>query len=244
LLHKLETLPAIALGASCFFVAGWSGLVVGFLWSTILLYHATFSINSLAHVCGSARYVTGDDSRNNWLLALVTMGEGWHNNHHAYQSSARQGFRWWEVDMTYYVLVILSWFGIVRDLKAPSEHILRNEQRLGSRVVRRTAEQLAARFNPEHIALAIKSSVRECELSSIREALFLLRHRADLLWHWNLPNMPTREALLAEAMTIFPKTISLDDIVDGAYQLLGEAVGSLLIVPPQWALEPRSLSRT
>jgi stearoyl-CoA desaturase (delta-9 desaturase) len=163
------------------------------------------------------------------------MGEGWHNNHHAYQSSARQGFRWWEMDATYYVLVFLSWLGIVWDLKAPSEQVLRNEQRLGSRVVRRTAEQLAGRFNPEHIALAIKSSVHESELSSVRDTLLLLRHRADLLWNRRLPNMPTRELLLAEARNMFPKTISLDDIVDGAYQLLVEAVGALLIVPPLWA---------
>jgi stearoyl-CoA desaturase (delta-9 desaturase) len=108
--------------------------------------------------------VTGDDSRNNWLLALFTMGEGWHNNHHAYQSSARQGFRWWEIDVTYYVLVALSWLGIVWDLKIPPKLVLRNEQRLGSRVVRRTAEQLAGRFNPEYIALAIKSSVHEAGL--------------------------------------------------------------------------------
>lgn len=179
--------------------------------------------------------MSGDDSRNNWLLALFTMGEGWHNNHHAYQSSARQGFRWWEMDVTYYVLVVLSWLGIVWDLKAPSEQVLRNEQRLGSRVVRRTAEQLAGRFNPEHIALAIKSSVHESELSSVRDTLLLLQHRADLLWNRRLPNMPTRELLLAEARNMFPKTISLDDIVDGAYQLLVEAVGALLIVPPLWA---------
>jgi stearoyl-CoA desaturase (delta-9 desaturase) len=101
--------------------------------------------------------------------------------------------------------------------------------------VRRTAEQLAQRYNPEHIALAIKSSVHESELPSIRETLLLLRHRADLLWNWHLPNMPTREVLLAEALNMFPKTISLDEIVDGAYQLLGEAVGALLIVPPLWA---------
>ena len=113
---------------------------------------------------GRKRYVTGDDSRNNWLLALFTMGEGWHNNHHAYQSSARQGFRWWEIDVTYYVLVALSWLGIVWDLKIPPKLVLRNEQRLGSRVVRRTAEQLAGRFNPEYIALAIKSSVHEAGL--------------------------------------------------------------------------------
>jgi stearoyl-CoA desaturase (delta-9 desaturase) len=208
--------------------------VVGFLWSTVLLYHATFCINSLAHVRGRKRYVTGDNSRNNWLLALFTMGEGWHNNHHAYQSSARQGFRWWEMDMTYYILIVLSWLGIVWDLKAPSEQILRNEQRLGSRVVRRTAEQLAGRFNPEHIALAIKSSLYETVLSSVRDTLLLLRHRADLLWNRRLPNMPTRELLLAEARNMFPKTISLDDIVDSAYRLLVEAVDALLLVPPAW----------
>ena len=85
-------------------IAGWPGLVVGFFWSTVAVYHATFCINSLAHVLGRQRYVTGDDSRNNWLLAILTMGEGWHNNHHAYQSSVRQGFRWWEYDPTFYLL--------------------------------------------------------------------------------------------------------------------------------------------
>jgi stearoyl-CoA desaturase (delta-9 desaturase) len=234
-LHKLELLPAIMLGTLCFLIAGWSGLVVGFFWSTVLLYHATFCINSLAHVRGSKRYVTGDDSRNNWLLALFTMGEGWHNNHHACQSSARQGFRWWEIDATYYVLVVLSWLGIVWDLKAPPEQVLRNEHRLGSRALRRTAEQLAGRFNPEHIAHAIRSSVHESELPSVRDMLLTLRHQADLLLHRHLPNMPTREHLLTEARAMFPKTPSLDDIVDGAHQLLVEAVGALLVAPPQWA---------
>src|SRR6267378_4117319 len=191
-LHRYELAPAVVLAVLCFLVGGWPGLIVGFFWSTVVLYHATFCINSLAHVWGKKRYVTGDDSRNNWLLATFTMGEGWHNNHHAYQSSARQGFRWWEMDVTYYVLVVLSWLGIVWDLKAPSEQVLRNEQRLGSRVVRRTAEQLAGRFNPEHIALAIKSSVHESELSSVRDTLLLLRHRADLLWK---PMRRTRSSL-------------------------------------------------
>ena len=103
LLHKYELVPPVALGGLCLLLGGWSGLVVGFVWSTLLLYHATFCINSLAHVRGSRRYLTGDDSRNNWLLALLTWGEGWHNNHHAYQSSARQGFRWWEIDPTFYI---------------------------------------------------------------------------------------------------------------------------------------------
>ena len=89
-LHKYELAPAMALALLCFILAGWAGLVVGFFWSTVLVYHATFCINSLAHVHGTKRYVTGDDSRNSWLLAFITMGEGWHNNHHAYPSSVRR----------------------------------------------------------------------------------------------------------------------------------------------------------
>src|SRR3984893_7802028 len=158
-LNRFELVPAVALAVICYLVAGWSGLVVGFFWSTVLVFHGTFCINSLAHVHGRKRYVTGDDSRNNWLLALFTMGEGWHNNHHACQSSVRQGFKWWEVHLTYYVLKLLSFIGVVWDLKSPPRAVMRNEHGLGSRALRRTAEQLAGRFNPEHIALAIKSSV-------------------------------------------------------------------------------------
>lgn len=225
-LHKLELLPAVVTAGLCFLIAGWSGLVVGFLWSTVVLYHATFCINSLAHVHGRKRYVTGDDSRNNWLLALVTMGEGWHNNHHAYQSSVRQGFYWWEIDMTYGVLLVLSRLGIVWDLKMPPEQVLRNEHRLGARVLKRTAEQLAGRFNPESIALAIRSSVHDTGLS-VREAIHLLQQRADLHLH----SMPTRDQLLAEAQRMFAKTMSLDEIVDRAHELLVESVSVLLAVP-------------
>jgi stearoyl-CoA desaturase (delta-9 desaturase) len=95
----------------------------GFL-STVLLWHGTFTINSLAHVWGSRRYKTSDDSRNNFFLALITMGEGWHNNHHHYQSTANQGFFWWEVDFSYYILKSLSWFGVVWDLRKPPAHII------------------------------------------------------------------------------------------------------------------------
>jgi stearoyl-CoA desaturase (delta-9 desaturase) len=232
-LHKVEVLPAITTAALCVLVAGWSGLVVGFLWSTVLLYHATFCINSLAHVHGRKQYVTGDVSRNNWLLALFTMGEGWHNNHHAYQSSARQGFRWWQLDMTYYILRVLSWLGIVWDLKAPPEQVLRNKRRLGSGVIRRAAEQLAGRFDPEQIALAVQSSVQASELSALRDALCRLQHRADVLRNLRLPKMPTRDEFLTEAREMFARTISLDDIVDRAYELLLESVGSLLVVQAQ-----------
>ena len=92
-------------------------LVWGFFISTIVLFHATVTINSLAHVFGSRRFDTRDDSRNNWLLALITFGEGWHNNHHHFPGSARQGFRWWEYDMTWYGLKMMSWLGLVHDLK-------------------------------------------------------------------------------------------------------------------------------
>lgn len=98
-------------------VGGWAGLVWVFVVPTVALYHGTFTINSLAHVWGSRRFDTPDQSRNNWFLALLTLGEGWHNNHHAYQSSCRQGLRWWEVDLTYYGLKALSWVRMVRDIR-------------------------------------------------------------------------------------------------------------------------------
>ncbi|MEZ6138478.1 MAG: acyl-CoA desaturase [Pirellulaceae bacterium] len=95
----------------------WQMLVWGFVVSTLALYHVTFGINSLAHKYGTRRYNTDDDSRNNWWLALATFGEGWHNNHHHFPSSARQGFMWWEIDVSYYLLVIMSWLGLVWDLR-------------------------------------------------------------------------------------------------------------------------------
>jgi stearoyl-CoA desaturase (delta-9 desaturase) len=96
-------------------------LVWGFFISTIALFHGTATINSLDHIWGRRRYATPDTSRNNALLALVTLGEGWHNNHHHYAVAARQGFFWWELDVTYYVLVLLSWLRIVRDLSPVPE---------------------------------------------------------------------------------------------------------------------------
>lgn len=89
----------------------------GFFVSTVVLFHATFTINSFAHRFGTRRYATDDHSRNNWLLAIITLGEGWHNNHHHFPASARQGFFWWEYDLTFYGLKIMSWFGLVRELK-------------------------------------------------------------------------------------------------------------------------------
>jgi stearoyl-CoA desaturase (delta-9 desaturase) len=92
-------------------------LVWVFFISTVALYHATYSVNSLAHLAGSRRYETRDQSRNNLLVALITLGEGWHNNHHFYPSSARQGFFWWEIDPTFYLLLALARLGLVWDLR-------------------------------------------------------------------------------------------------------------------------------
>ncbi len=110
-------------GSSQFATAGLSTLVVGFFTSTVFLFHGTFSINSLMHMIGKKRYECHDESKNSLVLALITLGEGWHNNHHYYQSSVRQGFFWWEVDITFYILKIMSLLGIIWDLRPVPLHI-------------------------------------------------------------------------------------------------------------------------
>jgi len=122
-LDKHDMLPTIVLAVIIFLIAGWSGLAIGFCLSRVLVWHTTYTINSLSHKYGKQRYNTGDDSRNNFWLALITFGEGWHNNHHHYASSARQGFFWWEIDLTYYSLKFLSLFGVVWDIKVPPKEV-------------------------------------------------------------------------------------------------------------------------
>ncbi len=129
-LNRFDLLVPALLGAGLFGIgawlnamwpalgtSGWQMVVWGFFISTTVLLHATLFINSLAHVWGRQRFKTGDDSRNNFMLAALTLGEGWHNNHHRYMGSARQGFYWWEIDPTYWGLKVLSWLRIIRDLK-------------------------------------------------------------------------------------------------------------------------------
>src|SRR5437763_2620541 len=121
LVDRFNVVGPWALAIGCYLWGGWSALVVGFFWSTVLLWHGTFTVNALAHVLGRRRYAAADTSRNSLLIALYTGGEGWHNNHHYRPSSARQGFYWWELDTTYYVLRTLSLVGLVRDLHRPSD---------------------------------------------------------------------------------------------------------------------------
>ncbi len=120
-----DWLPLTAYAVACFALGGGPGLVWGFVVSTLAVFHATMLINSLAHVCGSRRYATADRSRNNALLAVVTLGEGWHNNHHHFMSSARQGFFWWELDITYYVLRWLARIGMIWAVREPPATVIR-----------------------------------------------------------------------------------------------------------------------
>ncbi|HTA88722.1 MAG TPA: acyl-CoA desaturase [Polyangiaceae bacterium] len=130
-LDRYHVLVPIAYATALWLAGGTWAIFWGFFVSTTLLWHGTFTINSLTHVFGTQRYITTDNSRNHWLLALITMGEGWHNNHHYYQRATNQGFFWWEIDPTYYVLRVLSWFGLVWDLHVPPPHVL-NSNRIGS----------------------------------------------------------------------------------------------------------------
>jgi len=190
--HKYELLPAVALGVVCFLIAGWPDWWSDFFWSTVLLYHATFCINSLAHVRGRKRYVTGDDSRNNWLLALFTMGEGWHNNHHAYQAARDRVLGGGRSMRPSTSLKVLSWTQIVWDLRTPPKAVRQNEQRLGSRVVERAAAQLAAHFNSESIAAAIASALHGPQLSTLQDALVRAGHRtSEVLTQLHLPHIPS-----------------------------------------------------
>jgi stearoyl-CoA desaturase (delta-9 desaturase) len=118
-LDRYHLVPVVAYATLFFLVAGWPGLLWGFFVSTVFTWHGTFLVNSLAHVMGRRRYATADDSRNSLLIAILTLGEGWHNNHHHHPGTTNQGWFWWEVDVTYYVLRGLAAVGVVRDLRLP-----------------------------------------------------------------------------------------------------------------------------
>ncbi len=212
-------------------IAGLSGLVVGFCWSTVAVWHATFSINSLGHLVGRRRYVTGDHSRNNWLLALITMGEGWHNNHHAYQASVRQGFRWWEYDVTYYLLRLLSWCGLVWDLHAPPKAVVNREQRLGRIVIDRAARQLALSFPINAIAAqALDALSRAPGWAEIKSSWLSARQQAGTFWNeFDLPQVPSLEEVRAYARARLAQTPSLDEIAVRTRERLLELIYSRLI---------------
>jgi stearoyl-CoA desaturase (delta-9 desaturase) len=132
-----------------FTTAGFSTLFVGFFLSTVILYHGTFSINSIMHKFGKPRYETGEESKNNLVLALVTLGEGWHNNHHYYETAARQGFFWWEIDITYYGLKFLQSIGLIWDLKGVPDHIKYSKNKKHAQELRKEMEANKKVASPE-----------------------------------------------------------------------------------------------
>ncbi len=236
-LLRFEQLPTVLLAVACWAAFGWEGLVVGFFWSTVLLYHGTFFINSLAHVHGNQRYATGDDSRNNWWLAVITLGEGWHNNHHAYQRSARQGFRWWEIDITYYILRGLEAIGVVYDMGKPPADVVANTRALGRATIERIARQLAARVDREAIEAYFHNLPHLPHLPSRAELQARLPHMPSMAeLQARLPHVPTRaefEARLAQlpsmdelraaARSMIPDTPSMDEICERAREMIAEA---------------------
>jgi stearoyl-CoA desaturase (Delta-9 desaturase) len=246
-LQRFEQLPSAVALLICYLIGDWPGVVVGFFWSTVAVYHGTFCINSLAHVHGSKRYVTGDESRNNPWLAFFTMGEGWHNNHHAYQYCVRQGFKWWEWDPTYYLLKGLEKLGVVWDLKAPPASILANEQMLPPRVIERSAERLVASFSVEAIARSVqeayqaspsmgdlKAAVAEAQHVFMAQAAERMAnvHMPSIQWP-QLPVVPSLEEVREKARAVFVATPSIDQIAQRAHQMLIEAVWGYLGVSKQ-----------
>jgi stearoyl-CoA desaturase (Delta-9 desaturase) len=250
-LHRFEQTPSLIAIMLCWLIGGWSGVVVGFFWSTVAVYHGTFAINSLAHVHGSKRYLTGDESRNNAWLAFVTMGEGWHNNHHAYQYAARQGFRWWEFDPTYYLLRGFEKLGVVWDLRMPPAAVLANEHLLPPRVVEHSAARLAAAFSVEAIARAVqdaysatpspgdlKNRVREAQATLAGEAAsrFANIHMPEVRWP-QLPAMPSVDDMRRKACEMFVATPSMEQIVARAHQIVTEGVWGRLGAAPAEAAQ-------
>ena len=230
-LDRQPYLPAALLAIAVWLIAGWPGLIVGFCWSTVLVWHATFAINSVAHLAGRQRYLTGDNSRNNWWLAILTLGEGWHNNHHAYQSSVRQGFRWWEFDPTFYALKALSWLGLVWNLRSPPEAVIRGEQRLGRKVIEKVARQLAMAFPLERIAaLTHEDMARTPKWTELQSRLCEARSHAEaFLADLHFPHVPSVDEIRRYAEQHLANTPSLEDIAARARQILLESISVRLL---------------
>lgn len=232
-LDRYYLVPAVALGVACFLFGGWPGLFVGFFLSTVVLYHGTFAINSMAHEVGDQRYLTGDDSRNHWFLALVTLGEGWHNNHHHYQSSTRQGFRWWEIDITYYVLKAMSWTRLVWDLREPPAAIVRGDKPVGRKVVEKVAQDLAASvaLEWETVTARVRDAWAESHrLEDLAERARRARDQVEeMLAELALPHLPTVPELRERAEEMFSESPSLDDIVNRAHELMRHAVAARVL---------------
>lgn len=237
LLDRFRHAPGIMLAIACFLIAGWPGLFVGFFLSTTILFHGAFAINSLAHTMGRRRYLTGDDSRNSWWLALITMGEGWHNNHHYYQSATRQGWRWWEIDVTYYILRALAALGLVWDLTAPPAEVVAGERRLARPAIERAAYRLAASLAIERMTEQIRAAWTHApSLEELRAHGTAAMDRVkEILEEAHRPHLPSLDELKQRARELAPRTPSLDDVALRAREIALEAVCARLLAYPATA---------
>lgn len=239
-LEKHRYLPGLTLGFVCWLIAGLPGLFVGFALSTVLVYHATFCINSLAHVFGKQRYLTGDDSRNHWFLALIALGEGWHNNHHYYPASARNGFFWYEYDVTYYVLKLLSVFGLVYDLQTPPESVLRNEKRITNAIIDKTAGHIVAGFSVDKLTQQVRKAwANSNQMEELKQrAMARLEDAEAYLKAIELPSLPSVAQLRALAAKKFADVPALDAAVERAHARLVQSVSAKLLEEVKPATQP------
>ena len=230
-LGKFHTVPALLLGVFVWAIAGWSGLVVGFVISTVLLYHGTFAINSLSHIYGNQRYDTGDNSRNNIFLAIITLGEGWHNNHHHFPSSAPQGFRWWQIDITYYILKLLSVFKIVWELRLPPAHVIEGKRRVSLAAIENAAQQLAASFSIEQISKTVLQVwAHSPKLEELRRRAHISQAEVEaFLKEMKILELPKIGNIKDKAQTMFTHIPSLNPIVERANQIIVQAVSVWLL---------------
>lgn len=230
-LEKWEHLPPFLLAVLVWAVAGWSGLVVGFFVSTVLLFHGTFTINSLSHVIGKQPYVTGDSSRNNLFLAIITLGEGWHNNHHHFPSATPQGFHWWQIDVTYYILKALSVFRIVWDLRLPPAHVVEGKGKLSLASIEKAAQQLAASFSIEHIGTTVlKAWTHTPKLEELRNRARIGQSEVEaFLKEMKILELPAIENLKHRAQKMFDHLPSLNPIVERANHIIVQAVSVWLL---------------
>ena len=230
-LEKWERLPPLLLAVLVWVVAGWSGLVVGFFVSTVLLFHGTFTINSLSHVFGKQPYITGDSSRNNLFLAIITLGEGWHNNHHHFPSATPQGFHWWQIDITYYVLKTLSIFRIVWDLRLPPAHVVAGKRKSSLAIIESAAQQLAASFSIEHIGKTVlKAWTHTPKLEELRNRARIGPSEVEaFLKEMKILELPTIGNLKHRAQKMFDHLPSLNPIVERANHIIVQAVSVWLL---------------
>ena len=129
-LDRLWMVPGLLFAAGCYLALGWGGVVVGYCLPLAVMFQVTFAVNSVCHLFGSRRFETGEESRNNWVVALLANGEGWHNNHHRVPYSARHGFAWYEFDASYRLICLFAWLGLVWSVKLPPAELLAGKDRV------------------------------------------------------------------------------------------------------------------